>query len=74
MNQNEQTPVLDKDDSQESVKSFASTFRPRSAWLRLFFMLVVFLLNGVSRIVRGAVVVLHSGCSSPAEPTLNCNT
>ena len=59
MTHDEQTPVSDKDDSQEPVKSFTSNIKSRSTWLRLFFMLVVFLLYGVSRIVMGAVVVLQ---------------
>lgn len=59
MNHNEQIPESEQEDKQESSKSFTSNIKSRTAWLRLFFMLVVVLLYGVSRIVTGAVVILQ---------------
>ena len=59
MNHNEQDTESEHDDDQESIKSFTSNIKSRSSWLRLFFMLVVVLLYGVSRIVTAAVVVLQ---------------
>jgi Flp pilus assembly protein TadB len=59
MNHNGQNTEPDKKDNTESTKSFASNIKSRYTWLRLFFMLVVVLLYGVSRIVTGAVVVLQ---------------
>lgn len=44
---------------QEESKSFQDNLKSRSTWLRLFFMIVVAILYGVSRMVVGAVVVLQ---------------
>ena len=59
MNHDEQTPESEQDDGQKSTKSFSGNIKSRSSWLRLFFMLVVVVLYGISRIVTGAVVVLQ---------------
>lgn len=39
--------------------AFKQHVKARSTWLRLFFMLVIVVLYGVSRVVVGAVVVLQ---------------
>jgi hypothetical protein len=49
-----ESPERKQDDS-----SFKQHVKARSTWLRLFFMMVVVLLYGVSRIIMGAVVVLQ---------------
>jgi len=59
MNHNERTPDSQQEDDQPLKRSFTSNIKSHSTWLRLFFMLVVVLLYGVSRIVTGAVIVLQ---------------
>ncbi len=59
MNHNGQPTGPEQKDSPESIKSFIRNIKSRSVWLRLFFMLVVFLLYGVSRIVTAAVIALQ---------------
>jgi len=59
MNHNEQNSDSEQQDGHKSKESFISNIKSRSSWLRLFFMLVVVLLYGISRIVTGAVVVLQ---------------
>jgi hypothetical protein len=59
MNHNEQSSESEPENDKKSAKSFASNIKSRSSWLRLFFMLVVVLLYGISRIVTGTVVVLQ---------------
>jgi len=51
-----QSPVDDNEDQGEELKR---NVKSRSTWLRLFFMIVVAILFGVSRVVVGAVVVLQ---------------
>ncbi|MGB5326457.1 MAG: DUF4389 domain-containing protein [Pseudomonadales bacterium] len=43
----------------EEPKSVAQNIKSRPIWLRLFFMLVISFIWGVTRIVIGAVVVLQ---------------
>jgi len=59
MNHKGQITGSEQEDSPESTTSFTSNIKSRRSWMRLFFMLVVVLLYGVSRIVTGAVVVLQ---------------
>jgi hypothetical protein len=59
MDHNGQTPDPGQDGRSESIKSFTSNIKSRSTWLRLFFMLVIVILYGVSRIITGAVVALQ---------------
>jgi hypothetical protein len=59
MNHDEQTPNSQQEEDQLSKKSFSGNIKSHSTWLRLFFMVVVVLLYGVSRIVTGAVIVLQ---------------
>lgn len=44
---------------QEGGGQFEENVKSRSTWLRLFFMIVVGFLYGVSRVVVGAVVVVQ---------------
>jgi hypothetical protein len=59
MNQDTPTPESGTPEDHEQNHSFMGNVKSRPTWLRLFFMLVVILLYGVSRIVTGAVVVLQ---------------
>ena len=52
-------PPEDVSAEQEERKSFQGNLKSRPTWLRLFFMIVVAILYGVSRVVVGAVVVLQ---------------
>ncbi len=51
-----ESPSMDEKDHGEELKR---NVKSRSTWRRLFFMIVVAILYGVSRIVVGAVVVLQ---------------
>ena len=55
------TPPSDPEaaNGKEQAEPLKHHVKSRSTWLRLFFMLVVVLLYGVSRVVVGAVVVLQ---------------
>lgn len=59
MNMDAPTPDPEAPAPQQPDNSFKSHVKARSTWLRLFFMLVVALLYGVSRVVVGAVVVVQ---------------
>ncbi len=59
MNQDEPSPDSESADKHEPRNAFNSNVKSQSTWLRLFFMIVVILLAGVSRVVLGAVVVLQ---------------
>ena len=59
MNPDETSPGPDSPGDREQGKQFKSNVKSRSTWLRLFFMIVVVFLYGVSRVVVGAVVVLQ---------------
>lgn len=59
MSQDEPSPDPDAADDKAPHDSFKRHVRYRNTWRRLFFMLVVVLLYGVSRVVVGAVVVLQ---------------
>ncbi|HLA74582.1 MAG TPA: DUF4389 domain-containing protein [Gammaproteobacteria bacterium] len=59
MNVDEPSPDPESAGEKEQNKSLKSNVKARSTWLRLFFMIVVVLLYGVSRIVVGAVVALQ---------------
>jgi len=55
----EPSPDPEPADKKERSEPFANNVKSRSTWLRLFFMIVVVLLAGISRVVVGAVVVLQ---------------
>lgn len=57
-NRHEPHEQTSESEQEESIKAFTSNIKSRSSWLRLFFMLVVALLYGISRIVTGGVIVL----------------
>jgi Domain of unknown function (DUF4389) len=59
MTQDAPPPELESTDSNEQDEPFKRNVKSRTTWLRLFFMLVVVLLYGVSRVVIGAVVILQ---------------
>lgn len=59
MNRDEPSPDPESADEKEQSKPFKGNVKFRSTWLRLFFMIVVVLLAGVSRVVVGAVIVLQ---------------
>lgn len=59
MNPDEPSPDPEPADKKERSEPFANNVKSRSTWLRLFFMIVVVLLAGISRVVVGAVVVLQ---------------
>lgn len=46
-------------ENQEQDQPLKDHMKSRATWLRLFFMLVVLILYGVSRVVVGAVVLLQ---------------
>lgn len=52
-------PETESPEQNEDEAPFKQHVKARSTWLRLFFMLVVVVLYGVSRVVIGAVVVLQ---------------
>jgi hypothetical protein len=52
-------PANDKPQDKPQEEPIKHHIKSRTTWLRLFFMLVVVLLYGVSRVVMGAVVVLQ---------------
>jgi hypothetical protein len=59
MNRDEPSPDPESADEKGQSQPFKRNVKSRSTWLRLFFMIVVALLYGVSRAVVGAVVVLQ---------------
>ena len=59
MNTDEPTPDPEAPAPDQPDNSFKEHVKARSTWLRLFFMLVVIVLYGVSRVVVGAVVLLQ---------------
>ena len=59
MNTDEPSPDPQSPDQEQPNNSFKNHMKARSTWLRLFFMLVVTILYGVSRVVVGAVVVVQ---------------
>ena len=59
MNQ-ETTPTDDGSmEDKGGTRPVEENIKERSTWLRLFFMLVVFILSGVASMVTGAVVLLQ---------------
>jgi hypothetical protein len=59
MNQDTPSPDSGSPDDREENRSVMRNVKSRATWLRLFYMVVIALLYGVSRIVMGAVVVLQ---------------
>ncbi len=59
MNQDKPSPDSMSRDDMDQATAIERNVKSRSTWLRLFFMVVVIILYGVSRIVVGAVVVLQ---------------
>jgi Flp pilus assembly protein TadB len=59
MNTDETSPESPPADEKQQGKDFKNHVKAQSTWLRLFFMIVVALLYGVSRVVVGAVVVVQ---------------
>ena len=59
MTQDTPPPDAESTDGNERIEPLKHHVKSRATWLRLFFMLVVVLLYGVSRVVVGAVVVLQ---------------
>ena len=59
MSQEETPPDVQSADQEAQDGHFDENVKSRSTWLRLFFMIVVGLLYGISRVVVGAVVVLQ---------------
>jgi Flp pilus assembly protein TadB len=57
--QEETRPDQQSDDEQAQSADVGENVKSRSTWLRLFFMFVVALLYGVSRVVVGVVVFLQ---------------
>lgn len=56
---NEQMRPPDDEHGPDEESPLERNIKSRSTWLRLFFMLVMILLYGVSRIVVGAAVVIQ---------------
>jgi hypothetical protein len=52
-------PDHEHEDEPDEESPLERNIKSRSTWLRLFFMLVVILLYGVSRVVLGAVVLVQ---------------
>lgn len=59
MNQAAPPPDSESTDAIAQNKQFKRNLKSRKTWLRLFFILVMVLLYGVSRVVVGAVVVVQ---------------
>jgi Flp pilus assembly protein TadB len=59
MTEDENPAETESQETQHGDPQFKQHVKARSTWLRLFFMVVVVLLYGVSRVVVGAVVVLQ---------------
>jgi len=59
MNTDDASPESPSSDDGLQGKDFKTHVKSQSTWIRLFFMLVVTLLYGVSRVVVGAVVVVQ---------------
>jgi len=59
MNSDQQSPEPSSTEHKTGEEELKQHVKARSTWLRLFFMLVVTFLYGVSRIVVGAVVVIQ---------------
>jgi len=59
MNQDAPPPDPESASDKPQEEPIKHHIKSRTTWLRLFFMLVVVLLYGVSRVVMGAVVVLQ---------------
>ena len=59
MTTNEPTPDPETPTPEQPDKSLKEHVKARTTWLRLFFMLVLVVLYGISRIVVGAVVALQ---------------
>ena len=56
---NQEIPPSDYEHESREESSLERNIKARSTWLRLFFMLVVVLLWGVSRVVVGATVFIQ---------------
>ena len=59
MNDDASMPGQTSGEQQEESGHLGDNMKARSTWMRLFFMIVVGLLYGVSRVVVGLVVVLQ---------------
>ncbi len=59
MNEDTTPPESESPPPKQDDTHFKQHVKARSTWLRLFFMLVVVILYGVSRVVTGAVIVLQ---------------
>ena len=59
MSQDQILPDNEPAEADEDGRHFEDNLKARSTWLRLFFMLVIAILYGVSRLVVGAVIVLQ---------------
>ena len=59
MNRDDPSPDPESAEEKGQIKPFKSNVKSGSTWLRLFFMIVVVLLAGISRVVVGAVIVLQ---------------
>ena len=59
MNTDEPIPEQASPDEDRPDKTLKEHVKARTTWLRLFFMLVLVVLYGISRIVVGAVVALQ---------------
>jgi hypothetical protein len=59
VNNDTSPPDNESESGQQGGGQFEENVKSRSTWLRLFFMIVVGFLYGVSRIVVGAVIIVQ---------------
>lgn len=59
MNNDTSPPDYTSESGQQGGGQFEENVKSRSTWLRLFFMIVIGFLYGVSRIVVGAVIIMQ---------------